>query len=579
MFEVLTRKTPFDGEDPYDVARLVVDPHARVDKRPILPSNVAVNADLAELMQQCWTRDASQRLSFAQIEWRLHEITQGAGCLPEKLLSRNKHEKSLLDQMLPPKVSAALREGRPVEPEAYDCVTIFFSDIVGFTNISGALLPHQVMAMLDRLYKQFDALTKKYELFKVETIGDAYMVVSNLRQPQADHAVRVAEFALDAIDIANQTPVHADRPDSDMLHIRVGFHSGPVVASVVGNVNPRYCLFGDTVNIASRMESTSLADRIHMSAAAAQLLLSQAPQYAGRVVQRAREQTIKGKGAMRTYWLANQDGAQPDPEPPSPNQPRHSSFFDLVRIVQAKLPSMPSTSMEPAQRACSQEVVGEPYSPLPVLRRRLSLGDMQELGEGTPATSLDGWLSPVRSFTLRPQPQAPAEPTQEYPFEEQTGPPSAASAPHEPIVALARKLSGRSPLGLSSPFSHQRREIPAGSYRHTASDITLNMEDSGAAVAGATDGWMHGSYRPAARHGALSMLGSGAVITKPAHGRLEQVRALTPPSGGPSGTGSPSGSFTQRNSFDDNIRVGSVHDALHGRHVPSLLADLSPTSK
>ncbi|KAA6419629.1 MAG: TKL DICTY4 kinase, partial [Trebouxia sp. A1-2] len=223
-------------------------------------------------------------------------------------------------------VSAALREGRPVEPESFDCVTIFFSDIVGFKTMSTELPPQeacannvstyfaslapptisqqllQVMSMLDRLYRAFDAVTSRHNLFKVETIGDSYMVVGNLRCPQPDHAARVAYFAIEAVQTAGSILISESNPDMGHLSIRAGFHSGPVVASVVGTTNPRYCLFGDTVNVASRMGSSSIANRIHITSSAAELILAHAPELRPQLVHR-RMQQIKGKGVMRTFWL------------------------------------------------------------------------------------------------------------------------------------------------------------------------------------------------------------------------------------------------------------------------------------
>src|SRR6056300_678363 len=161
--------------------------------------------------------------------------------------------------------------------ETHNNVTIFFSDIVRFTDISRVLPPVKVMKMLDRLYLAFDALANQHEVFKVETIGDAWMGVTNLEGNQADsHAKRIAEFAMDAIQAANQVLIDEDDPSAGYVHIRVGLHSGAVVSNVIGSLNPRYGLFGDTVNMASRMESLSTSDRIQCSEAAAKLLKKQA---------------------------------------------------------------------------------------------------------------------------------------------------------------------------------------------------------------------------------------------------------------------------------------------------------------
>merc|ERR1712048_65723 len=209
--------------------------------------------------------------------------------------------KALLYDVFPKHVAEALREGRKVEPEAKEPVTIFFSDIVGFTDISSTLEPQKVSRMLDELYSKFDALTDELGIFKVETIGDAYMAVTNLVCDQEhDHAKRIAQFALRAIEVANETQVDEDDPSKGYVEIRVGFHSGPVVANVVGTRNLRYCLFGDTVNTASRMESNSMKNQIHCSSQAAALVREQAPAIA---LTRRGIIEVKGKGQMETYWV------------------------------------------------------------------------------------------------------------------------------------------------------------------------------------------------------------------------------------------------------------------------------------
>jgi guanylate cyclase, other len=129
---------------------------------------------------------------------------------------------------------------------------VLFSDIVGFTTISQTFSPLKVSYMLDRLFGSFDALAKKHKVFKVETIGDAYMGVTNLDGLQNEsHVKNIAEFAVEMVEAASRILIDDDEPERGHVKIRVGFHSGPVVSNVIGSLNPRYGLFGDTVNTVS----------------------------------------------------------------------------------------------------------------------------------------------------------------------------------------------------------------------------------------------------------------------------------------------------------------------------------------
>lgn len=169
-----------------------------------------------------------------------------------------RRDRVLLLKMLPEKVAAALSEGRKVEPDHVESCTVFFSDIVGFTRLAERLTATGTMELLNRLYAKFDQLTLRHGLFKVETIGDSFMVAGGLHEVQPDHVLRVCRFALDARDAARAVLVDPSDPSLGHVRVRMGFHTGPVVASVVGDLNPRYCLFGDTINTASRVRGRGL---------------------------------------------------------------------------------------------------------------------------------------------------------------------------------------------------------------------------------------------------------------------------------------------------------------------------------
>ena len=237
------RRDPYDGENAAEVLMKVADKKAC--KRPPVPRHMP--AQITALMTDCVEDDPDHRPTFEEIDTRLKRV-DAENVDPGQSVKAKEASISLFD-IFPRHIAEALRDGRTVEPEHKDIVTIFFSDIVGFTNISSELDPRKVASLLDRLYTQFDALSRKHDIFKVETIGDAYMAVTNLVKDQKDdHARRIAEFAMDAIQAANSTLIDEDNPGQGYVNIRVGFHSGSVVADVVGTRNPRYCLFGDTVN-------------------------------------------------------------------------------------------------------------------------------------------------------------------------------------------------------------------------------------------------------------------------------------------------------------------------------------------
>lgn len=186
--------------------------------------------------------------------------------------------------------------------EEHPSVTILFADIVGFTSFSQSVQPKQVMSLLNTLYDGFDRMIDEFKIYKVETIGDSYMVVGGLLECKdgdcvpskgdTSHALRVVKFGMAMLEYASTLR----KPDGSPLRLRIGVHSGPCVSGIVGTKVPRYCLFGDTVNVASRMESTGIPDCIQASFATRDLAKGMPWEALG-------ERDVKGKGKMLTYML------------------------------------------------------------------------------------------------------------------------------------------------------------------------------------------------------------------------------------------------------------------------------------
>ncbi|XP_055620654.1 guanylate cyclase soluble subunit beta-1 isoform X3 [Toxorhynchites rutilus septentrionalis] len=224
----------------------------------------------------------------------------------------------LLYSVLPKTVANELRHQRKVAPKRYDCVTLMFSGIVGFsqycatnTDAEGAM---KIVKMLNELYTIFDELTdskSNSNIFKVETVGDKYMAVSGLPDECENHAKCIARLALDMMDMARNVKM-----GSEAVKITIGIHSGEVVTGVIGNRMPRYCLFGNTVNLTSRTETTGVHGRINISETTYRLLcepVNQDPsfhlEYRGLV-------TMKGKPEPMECWFLTRKTSDSNGQPP-----------------------------------------------------------------------------------------------------------------------------------------------------------------------------------------------------------------------------------------------------------------------
>jgi len=212
----------------------------------------------------------------------LHEIQR----------EREKSEKLLLN-ILPAAVAARLKQTQDIIADNFDDVSVMFMDIVNFTPLSAHMKPAEIVKLLNSVFSTLDELVDKHELEKIKTIGDSYMVVGGLTIPCGNHIEKIAMMALDALSASN----NFSRIDGEPFQMRFGIHTGPVMAGVIGTKKFAYDLWGDTVNIASRMESHGLPDAIHVSEVVYKRLN-------GNYIFSPRgEISIKGKGSMRTYLL------------------------------------------------------------------------------------------------------------------------------------------------------------------------------------------------------------------------------------------------------------------------------------
>uniref|UniRef100_A0A672RQE5 Guanylate cyclase n=1 Tax=Sinocyclocheilus grahami TaxID=75366 RepID=A0A672RQE5_SINGR len=351
MQEVISRCAPF--------CMLDMPPEEIIDKvrspPPLCRPTVSVDEaplEVIQIMKQAWSEEPDKRPTFEEIFRQFKNVNKGKKTniidsmlrmleqyssnledlireRTEELEVERQKTDALLAQMLPKSVALALKTGKPVKPEHFSDVTLYFSDIVGFTTISALSEPIEVVDLLNDLYILFDGIIAIHDVYKVETIGDAYMVASGVPNRNGNrHAAEMANMSLDILHCIGTFQMR-HMPDVK-VKIRIGLHSGPVVAGVVGLKMPRYCLFGDTVNTASRMESTGLPYRIHVNQSTVDVLNSLKLGY--KIDGRGRTE-LKGKGVEETYWLVGRDGFnKPLPVPPdlTPGASNHGINLDEI---------------------------------------------------------------------------------------------------------------------------------------------------------------------------------------------------------------------------------------------------------
>ncbi|CAI5455329.1 unnamed protein product [Caenorhabditis angaria] len=325
LYEIYGRQGPYGDDflDSDEIIEQIKFPEGGAVTRPDIHLITKSPYPVSQVVEKCWNESPSQRPTIKKVRDLLKPLSKGLkGNIADNIMSlldryRNnledvikerteqledekKRNENLLLQLLPKSVANSLKNGQPVDAEFYDNVSIYFSDIVGFTSLSSKSTPLQIVNMLNNLYTVFDTIIDKFDCYKVETIGDAYMFVSGLPELNGYlHAGEVASASLELLEsIKTFTVSHC--PD-EKLRLRIGNHTGPVVTGVVGIRMPRYCLFGDSVIIANAMESSGEPMRIQLSSDMYELLIKCEKGYE---IQPREKITLKNKMELMTYWVS-----------------------------------------------------------------------------------------------------------------------------------------------------------------------------------------------------------------------------------------------------------------------------------
>lgn len=245
------------------------------------PNNTLLRARVTTSLEKKRLRDMD-RILFARLQ-------------EEKELVEIEKEKSehLLLNILPGTIAGRLKAGEKTIANGHQIVSVLFADLCGFTKLSRKTSPADLVSMLNEIFTTFDDIVKNQGVEKIKTIGDCYMLVGGLPNPRDDHAHAVADTALEMVQALER--INKNR-DID-LAMRIGIHSGPVVAGVIGKIKFTYDIWGDTVNVASRMESSGLPGKIHISEQTMAELNSQFNLEERGMVE------CKGLGQVKTFFV------------------------------------------------------------------------------------------------------------------------------------------------------------------------------------------------------------------------------------------------------------------------------------
>ncbi len=242
---------------------------------------------------------------FCSLVGFAYHFVKNSDAAERRVAQELKRSESLLLNILPAAIAERLKANPGTIAESFEQVTVLFADIVGFTKLSAVAPGAEIVDMLNEVFSAFDRIAARHNLEKIKTIGDAYMVVGGLPTPRQDHAEAVVMMALEMIEAIKTCKAQA----RSKIAIRIGVHSGPVVAGVIGEKKFAYDLWGDTVNTASRMESHGVPGKVQISSQTADLIRD-----SFKLESRGKIE-VKGKGEITTFFV---DSAYPAAFPVTP---------------------------------------------------------------------------------------------------------------------------------------------------------------------------------------------------------------------------------------------------------------------
>ncbi|NP_001362115.1 guanylate cyclase [Caenorhabditis elegans] len=349
-----------EREDPYHLIHSVERPNATLIKQILNENHMPRITDdyrqenmLLEMCKECWDRNPDKRPTIKKLiesistvyplskgnlvdqmirmsEKYADELEQMVAIRTADLADAQMQTMRLLNEMLPASIAKDLKNGLIMPPRSYESATVMFVQICDFNALMKRSSPEQVIAFLNDIYDQFDTVIKRHDAYKVETTGETYMVASGVpHENEGRHIFEVAEISLEIREISYIYVLQHDK--NYKLRIRIGFHAGPIAAGVIGIRSPRYCLFGDTVNFASRMQSNCPPNQIQTSEITARLLFDS---HEYKFVKRGIVH-VKGKGEVNCYWLNEHLHEETEPPlppmTPVPNPLRRGSIVPLQK--------------------------------------------------------------------------------------------------------------------------------------------------------------------------------------------------------------------------------------------------------